>query len=221
MIILFAWFSCLLTGLLLAEQFPVLVQAGILLLQTFLYTGVFITAHDSMHGIVSPEYPVVNQWIGTISVFGYALFSFQKLKEEHQFHHQFPASSQDPDFHDGKHSGFWRWYVRFLLHYVTVWQITGMAIIFNLLLHIFKIPIQNLLFFWVLPSILSTIQLFYFGTFLPHRNESQSQSPHYAGDSGFPVWLSFLTCYHFGYHFTHHSKPWVPWWKLPSERILP
>ena len=28
-----------------------------------------------------------------------------------------------------------------------------------------------------------------------------------------PVWLSFLTCYHFGYHLEHHRYPWVLWWR--------
>jgi hypothetical protein len=32
-------------------------------------------------------------------------------------------------------------------------------------------PLGNLLLFWALPSILSSLQLFYFGTYLPHRHE--------------------------------------------------
>ncbi|MDT8325299.1 MAG: fatty acid desaturase, partial [Bacteroidota bacterium] len=32
------------------------------------------------------------------------------------------------------------------------------------------------------------------------------------------VLFSFLTCYHFGYHEEHHTRPGVPWWRLPAAR---
>ena len=43
-------------------------------------------------------------------------------------------------------------------------------------------------------------------------------NPHRARSNGYPPWLSFLTCYHFGYHFEHHEYPYVPWWGLSSVR---
>jgi beta-carotene ketolase (CrtW type) len=196
--------------------------AGILpamLLQTFLYTGLFITAHDAMHGIVAPQHKKLNNFIGALCVFLYALFSFQRLRNEHRKHHAQPASDSDPDYHDGAHRGFWAWYFHFMLTYVTWRQIAGMAIVFNVLLHTFKIPVANLLLFWIAPALLSTLQLFYFGTYLPHREPAGGYTnAHRARSNDFSALWSFLTCYHFGYHWEHHEHPYVPWWKLPAVR---
>jgi beta-carotene ketolase (CrtW type) len=70
----------------------------------------------------------------------------------------------------------------------------------------------NLLLFWVLPSLLSTLQLFYFGTWLPHRGEHDN--PHHSRTLKKNHLLAFLTCYFFGYHFEHHQAPGMPWWRL-------
>ncbi len=186
-------------------------------LQTFLYTGLFITAHDAMHGTVSPKSPRLNAVIGALAVGLYALFSYRKLLASHMSHHAHPgAPGEDPDFHDGKSSGFWSWYAHFLFGYVTVWQILGMALVFNLLQHVVGLSVGHLLLFWVAPSLLSTIQLFYFGTFLPHRGQHTNR--HNARSNAYGTMVSFLTCYHFGYHHEHHEYPWVPWWHLPTAR---
>ena len=61
------------------------------------------------------------------------------------------------------------------------------------------------------------MQLFYFGTFLPHSEpEGGYSEPHRAKSTSYPVWLSFITCYHFGYHEEHHEYPHVCWWQLPE-----
>jgi beta-carotene ketolase (CrtW type) len=81
----------------------------------------------------------------------------------------------------------------------------------------FHIPIANLILFWFLPIVLSSMQLFLFGTYLPHRSEDSPNS-HAAISSNYPLILSFLTCYHFGYHWEHHEYPNLPWYRLPSVR---
>lgn len=187
-----------------------------LLVQTWLYVGLFITAHDAMHGAVVPGREGINRWIGQIAVFSYALFSFKKLLQRHGLHHSFPASAKDPDYHDGVHAGPLRWYLHFMLHYLTIPQLVGMALLFNLLQHGAGVPLTNLLLFWVAPALLSTFQLFYFGTYLPHRRPAAGyDNMHRAVSSNYPVWLSLLTCFHFGYHLEHHVQPVVPWWRLP------
>lgn len=183
----------------------------------FLYTGLFITAHDAMHGTIAPKHPRINAFIGICCVLLYALFSFKKLRKQHRLHHANPAAENDPDYHDGYHTGFWLWYLNFLLRYVTIYQLIGMAIAFNILHHVFEIALERLLVFWVLPSLLSTLQLFYFGTYLPHRKpDGGYDNRHRARSNNYPSWLSFLTCYHFGYHWEHHEQPNVPWWLLPT-----
>lgn len=216
--------SCWLAGLslLLSTNLAALPIYGIILAmlaQTFLYTGLFITAHDAMHGIVVPGNKKLNNAVGTLCVILYALFSFRRLRREHQKHHAHPAHEDDPDFHDGVHRGFWAWYLHFMKTYVTWQQIAGMAIAFNIMQHLLKMAPANLLLFWVMPALLSTLQLFYFGTFLPHREPAGGyDNPHRAKSNEFSVLWSFLTCYHFGYHWEHHEFPYVPWWRLPAVR---
>ncbi len=195
-----------------------LVPIGVVV-QTFLYTGVFITAHDAMHGTVTPSSRKLNDAFGTLSVLLYALFSYKKLHEKHWEHHRHPASDHDPDYHDGEHPSFGAWYFNFLKNYVGVWQIVGMAVVFNVLHHLLGVSLLNLNVFWVAPALLSTLQLFYFGTYLPHREpEDGYRDAHRARSNDFSVLWSFLTCYHFGYHWEHHEKPATPWWRLPEMR---
>ncbi len=187
-------------------------------LQTFLYTGLFITAHDAMHGTISPDYPRINRFFGALAVGLYALFSFKRLNEAHWEHHEHPASEDDPDFHNG-HPHPVRWYLDFMIHYLSVWQILAMAIIFNALQYGVGLTATNLVLFWIVPSLLSTWQLFYFGTVLPHREPDEGYADeHRASSNDFSPLVSFLTCYHFGYHWEHHERPDIPWWALPRFR---
>lgn len=176
------------------------------LLQTHLYTGLFITAHDAMHGSIAPK-RWINRAIGFISTFLYASFWYPKLYTKHHEHHNHVHTDKDPDYH---HGSFLSWYVRFIRNYLSIWQIVVMAVIFNVLK--IWIPQANLLLFWVLPSLLSTLQLFYFGTYLPHRGEHDNK--HQARSLRRNHVLAFFSCYFFGYHYEHHDLPWLPWWKL-------
>ncbi len=212
-----AWLASL-AALLTVELSPWLIAPAVLV-QTFLYTGLFITAHDAMHGTVAPTNRRLNDLVGTVAVRLYALFSYAKLREKHWEHHDHPASEQDPDYHDGEHAGFWGWYANFLSNYVGLWQIVGMAVAYNVLHHVLGVSLMRLNVFWVLPALLSTLQLFYFGTYLPHREGEEGYADeHRATSNAYPVWLSFLTCYHFGYHWEHHENPGVAWWRLPKVR---
>ena len=188
-------------------------------IQTFLYTGLFITAHDSMHGTVTPDYRLYNDVVGKVAVALYALFSFRKLRTLHWEHHRHPAREGDPDYHDGEDDRFWPWYLRFMKGYLSVGQLIGMALVFNVLQHLVGVAVVNLVLFWVMPALLSTLQLFYFGTYLPHRQPPGGyDNEHRAKTNDFHPLISFLTCYHFGYHWEHHERPDLPWWALPRFR---
>lgn len=177
-----------------------------MLLQMHLYTGLFITAHDAMHGSIAPK-PWINKAIGFISTFLYASFWYPKLYNKHHLHHSHVHTHDDPDYHDGN---FFRWYVQFIRNYLSIWQIVIMAIVFNILK--LWLPQANLLLFWVVPSLLSTLQLFYFGTYLPHKGEHDNK--HQSRSLPRNHFVAFFTCYFFGYHYEHHESPWLPWWKL-------
>lgn len=190
-----------------------------MLWMAFLYTGLFITAHDAMHGTVAPKFPRLNKAIGVFCVVAFALFDFRKMTRSHWAHHDHPASAEDPDYHDGEHDGMVRWFLHFMLGYVTIGQIVGMALIFNALQYLVGVAAVNMVLFWIVPSLLSTVQLFYFGTVLPHRETEEAfEDEHRARSNDFGPWLSFLTCYHFGYHWEHHDRPDLPWWHLPAYR---
>ncbi len=177
------------------------------LLQTHLFTGLFITAHDAMHGTIAPHHKTWNDRIGKLCTFLYAFFPYTTLYTEHHKHHRHVHTDDDPDYYEGN---FFVWYLQFVKNYVTVWQFIGYAISFNLLKLYF--PTENLIVFWIIPAILSTLQLFYFGTYLPHRGEHDNQHQS-RSQSKNHLW-AFISCYFFGYHYEHHDKPYVPWWQL-------
>lgn len=176
------------------------------LVQMHLYTGLFITAHDGMHGTIYPS-DKVNLFVGQLCTFLYAAFSFTKLRKKHHEHHQYVHTEKDPDYSD---TSFWRWYLKFIGEYVSIVQLILMAVIFNVLALWF--PQKNLLLFWVTPSLLSTLQLFYFGTWLPHHGEHNNV--HQSRTLQKNHLLAFLSCYFFGYHYEHHEAPGIPWWQL-------
>lgn len=185
--------------------------------QTFLYTGLFVTAHDGMHGSICMTNRRLNDTIGAIAIGIYALFDFKFLRDRHHEHHAAPSTEFDPDFHDGKHTGFFRWYGYFMTRYWSWLRLFSLIAIFHLVHRLFHIPEANLAWFWVYPSVLSSVQLFFFGTYLPHRQPKHGYANiHRTQSTEIAELWSFLSCYHFGYHYEHHEYPGVPWWKLPT-----
>jgi beta-carotene/zeaxanthin 4-ketolase len=180
-------------------------------IQTYLFTGLFITAHDSMHGTLSKN-KKLNKLIGQLSTFLFACMSYNKLIKNHMNHHRYPGTENDPDFSSFTQN-FFIWWGKFLWRYTTILQIILMGIIFNIL----KIWFEeiNIFMFWVLPALLSTFQLFFFGTYLPHRKPHiENMVPHNARSQKKNHLWAMLSCYFFGYHFEHHENPGIPWWQL-------
>jgi len=183
--------------------------------QMMLYTGLFITAHDAMHGSVFPDNLKINHTIGTLAVTAYGLFSYQELLRKHWLHHRYPGTEMDPDFHEGNTDNFFIWYFQFMKHYWNWGRILALVVLSWGINVLFHVPALNLLLFWGIPSILSSLQLFYFGTFLTHREPAGGHTnPHRTQSTHFPVLWSLITCYHFGYHQEHHEYPNIPWWQL-------
>jgi beta-carotene ketolase (CrtW type) len=177
-----------------------------ILVQMHFYTGLFITAHDAMHGTVSGNRSL-NNAVGYITTFFYAAFWYPKLYTKHHKHHSHVHSDEDPDYH---HGNFISWYIRFIRNYLSVWQVVFMAILFNILK--IWVPQPNLILFWVVPSLLSTLQLFYFGTYQPHKGEHHNV--YHSRTQNKNHFAAFFSCYFFGYHYEHHASPATPWWKL-------
>ena len=217
-LIIVAWFTSLIALLQLdLNRSLVLIIAGVCL-RTFIHTGVFIIIHDSIHGVVGQNQKV-NSMFGYFTAFLYAMLPYKTLAKNHHQHHRYPATKEDPDYYDLNPHSFWLWYTSFMKDYqqgkqfwILFW---GMTAVFWSLVGL-KVAIANIFLFWVLPIVLSSLQLFTFGIFLPHRPRKEAYSDrHRAKSNNFSPLFSFLTCYHFGYHWEHHQYPHLPWYKLP------
>lgn len=199
-------------GLLLA---PLIVLAI-----TWLNVGLFIIAHDCMHASLAPGRPALNRWIGRAALAIYAGFSFDRLRPKHFEHHRSPGTADDPDFSADHPRHFWPWYLAFFRQYFGLRELLVLTAVVAFYVLVLGAPYLNLLLFWALPAILSSLQLFYFGTFLPHRAHDDPFDDHHNARSIDYGWLvSLLTCFHFGYHHEHHRSPGTPWWRLPAERV--
>lgn len=197
---------------------PIWMTGGIIFTLIWLYTGIFIVAHDTMHGSLFPGRPKLNRALGKFILFFYAGFNWDHLQKAHMDHHDFPGTAKDPDFNPNDPKAFWPWYFRFFTTYFSWMQV---AILFGFTLiymFVFGASYLNILILWALPSILSSVQLFFFGTFLTHRHADAFPDHHNARSNDYPAWLSLLTCFHFGYHHEHHLYPGVPWWRLPAVK---
>lgn len=187
-----------------------------ILFQTFLSTGLFITAHDAMHGLAAPRHPRINTVLGAVAIFLYGGFTYGRLLTAHRRHHEVPVTSEDPDYTQDSRERFFVWLTEFALRYY------GWREFLYMHLHVAFVwivggALWKVFAFFALPAWMSALQLFYFGTYLPHRRnaEPRHNNLHFARSNRMPSWLSLITCYHFGYHFEHHEHPYAPWWALP------
>jgi beta-carotene ketolase (CrtW type) len=187
--------------------------------QTWLAVGLFIVAHDAIHGSLAPGRPRLNAAIGQVAVALYAGFALGKLAHAHGRHHAHPGQAEDPDFWPEAPRSFGAWFTGFFRRYFGWREFAGVTLVLLLYLSL-GADLWNLLAFWALPALLSALQLFVFGTWLPHRHEDQAfADEHRARSLDYPWVLSLLACFHFGRHREHHLHPDVPWWRLPEVRI--
>ena len=201
------------------DTLPIAVAVATVLVQTWLCVGLFIVSHDCMHGSLAPGRPAVNRWVGRIALFLYACFSYDRLLPAHHRHHRRPGSEADPDFHPAGRGGFWPWFAHFLKYYFGWREFLLLGAVVTLYAVLLGTGVWRALAFFALPAMLSAVQLFYFGTYRPHRrDEAGFADRHNSRSDGFPWLVSLLTCFHFGYHHEHHLSPTTPWWRLPALR---
>jgi beta-carotene ketolase (CrtW type) len=185
----------------------------------WLNVGLFIVAHDCMHGSLAPGRPGLNRAVGRAALALYAGFWFDRLLPKHHDHHKFAGTDRDPDFAEAHPKSFWPWYLTFFRRYFGWREFAILAVLLWSYILLLGASPENALLFWGVPAILSSLQLFYFGTYLPHRHDEEVFSDRHRTRSNEYGWLaSLLTCYHFGYHHEHHRSPGTPWWRLPAVR---
>jgi beta-carotene/zeaxanthin 4-ketolase len=224
--ILLLWVGSLFTVLLVsptAQAFPFLIAA--LLLRTQLHTGLFIVAHDAMHGLLLPQRPSWNHRLGALALGLYGALGYGNSRRNHLLHHRRQASASDPDFHTDPGAGPLRWYLRFMGGYLNPLQMTLLlggwgamaAGITVVQATAWPEALLRVLLGCTLPLLLSSVQLFVVGTYLPHRGQRHLRAAAEGPISlNWPGWLSLLACYHFGYHREHHEQPGLPWFQLPE-----
>ncbi|MEP0391708.1 MAG: fatty acid desaturase [Erythrobacter sp.] len=200
------------------QTLPLALGMGVV--QCWLSVGVFIVCHDAMHGTLVPSKPKVGSAIATVLLFLYAGFGWKALRDAHHTHHRLAGHVGDPDFDEGNPDNFLRWYWTFFKRYFGWQSLVFVHAVVGVYWLIIGIPMVQIVLLYGAPALLSSLQLFYFGTFRPHahREKEPFADHHNARSDRFGAFVSLATCFHFGYHLEHHRRPDVPWWALPAAR---
>lgn len=227
-LILLGWLATLV--LLLSHppgQLPPALLVLAVLARTFLQTGLFIVGHDAMHRVLVPGSRRWNDRFGRLVLLLYAALPYGRCRQKHHQHHQRPGSAEDPDFHVPGRSSVLAWYGRFMGGYLRPLPLTLLVSAWGGLALVTSVVAVAL--FCVLPLLLSSLQLFLVGTYLPHRGQGEANDAcEVRGEAqvedglrsislALPEGLSLLACYHFGYHREHHRAPQLAWHQLPQE----
>ena len=173
---------------------------------TWQYVGLFIISHD-LHHAEKPN--LYQQILGRLSLICYGGFLLEQFSEKHRLHHEFPGEvGKDPDF-DDSHPVIW--YLKFMTRYINFYQVIIQLVVYNLAKYC-NFNDDNIIFFWLIPSVFASIQLFFYGTYLVHEKDGIIKN------SNLPKWLITLTSYNFGHHKNHHEYPKLPWHELDSDK---
>jgi beta-carotene ketolase (CrtW type) len=185
--------------------------------QCWLSVGVFIVCHDAMHGTLVPAHPRLGAAIASVLLFLYAGFRWKWLREAHHTHHRLAGHEGDPDFDEHNPSHFLKWYWTFFKRYFGWQSLLFVHCVVGIYWLVIGIPMVQIVLLYGAPALLSSLQLFYFGTYRPHHHSPARPfaDDHNARTDGFGTLTSLATCFHFGYHLEHHRRPDVPWWALP------
>lgn len=188
--------------------------------QCWLSVGVFIVCHDAMHGTLAPGRPRFNTAIGTVLIFLYAGFKYNRMRDAHFTHHRLAGKEGDPDFDENNPANFLAWYWTFFKRYFGWQSLLFVHSVVGLYWLVLDVPMAQIFVLYGAPALLSSLQLFYFGTWRPHHHapDKPFADDHNARTNDFGTLTSLATCFHFGYHLEHHRRPDVPWWALPGAK---
>ena len=177
-----------------------------IMILTWQYVGLFIIAHDLHHDRNPKKYDSI---LGRLCLLFYGGFLLEDFSDKHRSHHECPGSVEedscsDPDFYDGN---IFLWYLSFMKRYINIKQVI-IQLSFYFFYKNLGISNDNMILFWALPSLLASVQLFFYGTYLPHGKNGEIKN------TNLPGWLQTLTSYNFGYHVKHHTNPEIKWQDL-------
>ena len=217
------WFitlvSCLSINL---ESLKLAALIALVLLRSFIQTGLFIIGHDAMHENLAPKRPKLNHCIGSTALFLYAGLNYRLCKRNHILHHLKAETESDPDYQGHPNHSVLRWFWDFMSRYLNTRTLTILVTYWMTL--VILIPsrheqaVLSVAVFCILPLILSALQLFFVGTWFPHHLNKKDPNRQTPRSLTIHPLLSFAACYHFGYHREHHLSPSTPWFDLPRLR---
>ena len=224
--IVLAWTAIHVVGVFAWRWTPAtaLLAALLVALQAWLSVGLFIISHDAIHGSLAPGRPRLNRAFGWLVMTLYAGFDYDRLARSHAAHHAAPGTAEDPDFSAAHPTHGLRWARQFFTRHFTLRPFVFVnAVVWGYVL-VLGASMTNVFVFYGVPALLSAAQLFYFGTYRPHRHLEEGHAGdrfadgHNARSDRMPALLALVTCYNFGgYHHEHHLHPGEPWWRLPRK----
>ena len=193
--------------------------------QAWLSVGLFIVAHDCMHGSLAPFRPWLNAAVGSLVLRLYMGFSYGRLIAKHHAHHRHSGTEGDPDFDADHPSDPARWYWTFMRRYLDwyVFWVTGALVTLYVAALLWAGGVERAMhiLFWTGPSLRRLHAALLFRHLPPASPREEGETfgdAHNSRSNDYPAWASLLTCFHFGYHHEHHDNPHVPWWGLPATR---
>jgi beta-carotene ketolase (CrtW type) len=182
------------------------------------FTGLFIFAHEAIHGTLVPEFPALGHVLGRLFATVYALVDYDLLRANHWKHHGHVASDADPDFDPSGRllvHGF-----RFMRRYLRWYSVPLLALVGHLLGQAGYSA--AMIGAYVAPVLLSTLVVFTVGIHLVHHPVLLAR--HAGGDPQRSVCIdlgrvgSALVILNFNVHWNHHAHPRLSWRELGAMR---
>ena len=108
--------------------------------------------------------------LGAVLLALYAGFAWKQLRDAHFDHHKLAGRPGDPDFDEHNPGNFLRWYGTFFRRYFGWRSILYVHTVVGIYWLVLDISMAQIVLLYGLPALGSSLQLFYFGTFRPHRH---------------------------------------------------
>lgn len=199
------------------ERAP-LAALGLVPWMTFAFTGLFILAHEAIHGLLWPGHPRAAHALGALFAFAYAFMDYRTLRARHFEHHADPGGGGDPDAHAS--GRFAPHLAVFVLRYLNLPQVALLVLAGS------RLGAAGhgraLLLAWVVPLVCSTLLIFWLGIHLVHHpaliRRGLADARHRAATVDLGPFLSFATVLFFNYHWLHHEHPHLTWAQLGRHR---
>ena len=182
------------------------------------FTGLFILAHEAIHGTLVPGHPRLGHALGWLFAFAFVFMDYGTLRARHFEHHQRPGREGDPDAHPS--GRFLPHFASFIYRYLRIWQVALLVLAGNAVGQAGHT--RAMLCAYVVPAIASTLIVFTVGIFLVHHPRLRALGVADERHRSVGVDLggagSLLAILFFNTHWLHHEHPQLNWLQLGLHR---